>query len=509
MKTGDIQNNVRILETELRRIHYPHFVDAEAVLIGKPESLLPVIHYVILGFSHSLTEHFTAKMEGDLYANNDLRFMQKVYKLLLSEFKFKPKLTIDQFFTITGFAELKIILVVEIIRLCLKTCRDLNRLQKKRGVITSSTSYNPKRNIRVNRNCKTAEELGEKKYTKEKSPSSSGEYDFRAKNTANVDFQENFDALPAELVPQPQRPPVMKSLLASPKGGDKYGKVPQQMEEGLSSNQTEISNPYNTKRHDLPVVPDHAHLSVEGPVSSTGPEYEELRNTVCHLQTDLKQSTEKVEELTALVKKLTENIEFLEIKCDTLNSTLEHERSQKQNIENSSIQEKQELEDVSGNAQNDKAENEDSNKEEEKESPSEFKKNSPAKDLSSNDNCNELEETTPSKSPDPCPFIENRRKSVEMVLYNESKINDTQNFIDKIAQRMQETTNMLNEGRSRAPFRPMSNNGQSGKQVAQTEREKVGKSEPNMHNMHPLNRENLPKRENGNWFGKIGNVYST
>jgi hypothetical protein len=56
-----------------------------------------------------------------LYAKSDFRFMESVYKLLITELNYKPAITIQQFFAV-GYAEQKMIL-----------CRDVCRLMREKN----------------------------------------------------------------------------------------------------------------------------------------------------------------------------------------------------------------------------------------------------------------------------------------------------------------------------------------------------------------------------------------
>ena len=50
----------------------------------------------------------------ELYAKKDNRFIEKVFQLWLNLFKYKPKITVEQFFTV-GYGDQKVILWLEII----------------------------------------------------------------------------------------------------------------------------------------------------------------------------------------------------------------------------------------------------------------------------------------------------------------------------------------------------------------------------------------------------------
>ena len=56
-RIGDLNGNVEKLKKQLRLLRYPEkdFMQ-EGVFNGKPMSLLPILHFVFLGFSDELAE---------------------------------------------------------------------------------------------------------------------------------------------------------------------------------------------------------------------------------------------------------------------------------------------------------------------------------------------------------------------------------------------------------------------------------------------------------------------
>ena len=116
MATGDLKNNLRKLKTELRFIKYNEEIPWQQINIGLTEPLLPILHYVFGDYSCEFTSYLGAK-GYDFFCKSDLRFIEIVYKILISEFNSKPMLTKQQFFAV-GFAEIKVIFVTKIISLC-------------------------------------------------------------------------------------------------------------------------------------------------------------------------------------------------------------------------------------------------------------------------------------------------------------------------------------------------------------------------------------------------------
>ncbi|TPX70426.1 hypothetical protein SpCBS45565_g01761 [Spizellomyces sp. 'palustris'] len=114
-KTGDLRNNLLKTQAELRHIRYTGPFDVYGASKGDPAAFLPVIHFILLDYSHILARHFAAK-NYELYGKKDARFMESVYRLLRDEFGYRPQITREQFFSM-GFAERKLIFVGDLIRL--------------------------------------------------------------------------------------------------------------------------------------------------------------------------------------------------------------------------------------------------------------------------------------------------------------------------------------------------------------------------------------------------------
>ena len=126
MSVGDLANNLKKLGTDLRTIKYPGDFDTSEAAKGEPAVFLPVIHHILLGNSELLQRHL-AESGIDLYVKSDRQFIGAVYKLLILVFRYKPVLSQAQFFDL-GFAEHKVLLCLQLIKLCEKKTNDLLRL---------------------------------------------------------------------------------------------------------------------------------------------------------------------------------------------------------------------------------------------------------------------------------------------------------------------------------------------------------------------------------------------
>ncbi|KAI9099302.1 Centrosomal spindle body, CEP44-domain-containing protein [Phlyctochytrium arcticum] len=113
--TGDLKNNLQKVQSDLRAIRYNGPFDQYGASKGDPKTFLPLLHFILLDYSHVLAAHF-ATQRYDLYGKKDTRFLESVYRLLRDEFGYKPQLTRDQFLAM-GFAERKLLFVGDVIRL--------------------------------------------------------------------------------------------------------------------------------------------------------------------------------------------------------------------------------------------------------------------------------------------------------------------------------------------------------------------------------------------------------
>lgn len=127
---SDIGNTFAQLKHELQKVRYAKLQDLdrpqqdgptlqELLMQGQPFVFLPFVHHALLGYSPEVAA-YVAEHGFDLYAKTDYRFMESVYKLLVTQFDYKASLNIQQFFQ-TGFSEQK-----------MAFCRDICRLMKQK-----------------------------------------------------------------------------------------------------------------------------------------------------------------------------------------------------------------------------------------------------------------------------------------------------------------------------------------------------------------------------------------
>eukprot|EP00761_Pharyngomonas_kirbyi_P000144 gb/GECH01000144.1/.p1 GENE.gb/GECH01000144.1/~~gb/GECH01000144.1/.p1 ORF type:complete len:452 (+),score=100.42 gb/GECH01000144.1/:1-1356(+) len=146
--TGDINNNVYKLRTELKSIKYMGKFDLEGVLSGNISAFLPFIHHTFLEFSRLVAKHL-ASQNIELYGKSEHRFLENIYKALRAVFNYTPLLSLTQLRS-DGFAERKVMLVYDMIRLCKDKHNELYREKMKHKRTRSTIGYS--KNTEASRN---------------------------------------------------------------------------------------------------------------------------------------------------------------------------------------------------------------------------------------------------------------------------------------------------------------------------------------------------------------------
>ncbi|KAK7097971.1 centrosomal protein of 44 kDa-like isoform X4 [Littorina saxatilis] len=122
---GDIKNNLRILQSEARQMKYQGEFELEGLVKGNPQSLLPLYNYLFTNYCSEFTVEVMNLLSDGLSMKADVRFMESVYKICRDMFGYKPPMTKEQFFTANSFAERKVIMCFEVMRLVKERCRYL------------------------------------------------------------------------------------------------------------------------------------------------------------------------------------------------------------------------------------------------------------------------------------------------------------------------------------------------------------------------------------------------
>ena len=128
MSLGDLHNNREKLRAELRAIKYNDPIDIKGLSEGEATSILPIIHYCLLSYSKVFAEYI-AEQGFDLMTKNDFNFLETVFKLLRQKFNYRPVLKIGQFLG-TGFAERKIMMLLDLIKMVKTRTNELIRYQQ-------------------------------------------------------------------------------------------------------------------------------------------------------------------------------------------------------------------------------------------------------------------------------------------------------------------------------------------------------------------------------------------
>lgn len=149
MATGDLTNNIRKLQKELKSMKYQETLDLSGLALGKASALLPIYHYAFTTYSCAIAE-LIAGTDTELYTKTDLRFMEGCYKILRDLFHYKPPITKEQFFN-SGFVERKIIMCTEVMKLIQKKNKSLQPPRKAPTTTTSNLAQTITTNLKANK----------------------------------------------------------------------------------------------------------------------------------------------------------------------------------------------------------------------------------------------------------------------------------------------------------------------------------------------------------------------
>lgn len=137
---GDLAGHTKSLVAELKKIKYNAPVSWEMLLIGETTVFLPILHHTLLLYSQDIANEILKKGYR-LYSCTDQRFIESVFKLARREFQQKPVLTVEQFLR-KGFAEHKIIFLLNIIRYCRTWESKLKPVSKKSNNTMKKKNFN-------------------------------------------------------------------------------------------------------------------------------------------------------------------------------------------------------------------------------------------------------------------------------------------------------------------------------------------------------------------------------
>ena len=143
-KTGDIKGNTESLIRNLKTINYPSQTSFKILTSGNPGIYLPIIHYSLFNYSPVVAK-FLSDKHYDMFAKNDLDFINTAFHCLITLFNYKPELSTEQFFS-NKFAEGKVILCKEIIDLVIQKNNQLLSNNKKRKGNNNNKNLNNNNN---------------------------------------------------------------------------------------------------------------------------------------------------------------------------------------------------------------------------------------------------------------------------------------------------------------------------------------------------------------------------
>lgn len=106
------------LTDALRRAHYSGPLDVAALAKGAPSGFLPLLHFALLGASRLVAAWLAEGGSGLSPAMSDARFVECTHRLLRDQMSYRPALTVQQLLTASGFADKKMLLVVDVLKLC-------------------------------------------------------------------------------------------------------------------------------------------------------------------------------------------------------------------------------------------------------------------------------------------------------------------------------------------------------------------------------------------------------
>ncbi len=130
---GDLDGNISRLAAELRRLRFPAAFNAAAARDGSPSALLPVLHYMLLGFSRHVAQ-WLVEAGYELHSKSDARFVNCVWRLCRAEFAFRPALTEAQFMHDGAFAEARVLFAFLLTQHCKRMHNKLLREHRQANV---------------------------------------------------------------------------------------------------------------------------------------------------------------------------------------------------------------------------------------------------------------------------------------------------------------------------------------------------------------------------------------
>lgn len=326
MATGDLANNIRKLQKEIKLIKYPDNVDLAGISQGTPTAFLPIYHYVFTSYSHSVAEFISAS-DTELFGKTDFRFIEAVYKIMRDLFSYKPPITKEQFFN-AGYAERKIIMCSDVVQMI----REKNKsLQPKKpttsavSTVSQSLTKKPSRPKSADTTKTFNQSCPEKQTTRPETADAPKQVKFTAEEVVNELKQPvkqhasrhvAHKDLPSPVAIVNMSPSVTKEIVRTeqhPSRGFKYAVVTPSVSKHLSTRSSRSGDSGATKglqfddNGEIEVVnatsPD---TSLYEPLhNSTGIVHEEMQNHLSSLQHSVEAITERLGSFESAITSIT------------------------------------------------------------------------------------------------------------------------------------------------------------------------------------------------------------
>lgn len=155
MATGDLKNNLRILNSELRKLNVPsNICNLAGMSAGNTDTFLDVFDNILQWHNPALSRLINSKgLKPPSKKENKTKFLESVYLIFREIFSWKPPLSVSQFLS-NGFHEKKVIMCTELIRQVIQKIQELEpKSAKKQHLVDTGHSglkvilKHPKRGI--------------------------------------------------------------------------------------------------------------------------------------------------------------------------------------------------------------------------------------------------------------------------------------------------------------------------------------------------------------------------
>lgn len=139
MSTGDVKNNIRKLQYELRKVKYPFDIDSDGLLSASWDTLQPIYKYIFSQYSPVITEEVQLRLGFDLSSRVHSRFLEGLYRVLRDIYQYKPPITKEQLCA-NGFVERKIMMCTEVVKMVQNHLSDITSRQAKSAILSYGSS---------------------------------------------------------------------------------------------------------------------------------------------------------------------------------------------------------------------------------------------------------------------------------------------------------------------------------------------------------------------------------